>query len=384
MPTFKDLNTLSAEDRADTIANEINAALPEDYRHEVYRESLDDSEYRSKRNLARKVLLVGGAGYIGTTVTRHLLERGYAVKSLDNLIYGHYFTVLPFLLQPNYEFVNVDLRDTSTSLSEATDCTDIVILAGLVGDPITKKYPEESESINTVALQNFITGLKTVDSVRRVVFVSTCSNYGLIESDELAAETHELNPLSLYAKSKVAMEELLISETTTAKYSATILRFATAFGYSPRMRFDLTVSEFTRDLFLGKELVVYDADTWRPYCHVEDFGELIRRTIEAPKERIHSQIFNAGSDSNNLTKRMIVDAVCDTLPTANVRFQEHGSDPRNYRVDFRKVRSALYFDAGYNLKNGIQELLSILQLGLFTDNQVRGNSLHGNYELRET
>jgi len=366
--------------RANYVADEINRRLPADYRKAIYDESIREARARSDAGLKRKILLIGGAGYIGTIVTQHLLERGYLVKCIDNFIYGHDFTVLPFLANPGFEFSRIDMRDTSKVMGECRDCTDVVILAGLVGDPITKKYPRESEEINLLAMSALIEGLTTQSQINKVIFVSTCSNYGLIRSDELASETHQLNPLSLYAKAKVAIEQELINIGDSSGFSPTTLRFATAFGYSPRMRFDLTVSEFTRDLYLGRELVVYDADTWRPYCHVEDFAELIRRVLEAPVDRVNGATFNAGSDKNNFTKRMIVETVLQYIPDGNVKYQDKGSDPRNYRVNFEKVRNVFHFDPDRTIANGIEELVGIMALGFFnTDGPCPG--WWGNYSL---
>jgi nucleoside-diphosphate-sugar epimerase len=370
-----------AEARAEQVAHTLNEFLPGDYQQAVYEESLRETRARSRTGLQRKILLIGGAGYIGTIVTRHLLDRGYLVKCVDNFIYGHSFTVLPFLTDTRYEFARLDIRNTPEVLAECSDCTDIVILAGLVGDPITKKYPEAAEQINLQAMTDLIDGLKTQTQLNKVIFVSTCSNYGLIQSDELASETHELNPLSLYAKAKVAIEQKLLGVEDTVGFSPTTLRFATAFGYSPRMRFDLTVSEFTRDLYLGRELVVYDADTWRPYCHVDDFSELIRRVLEAPVDLVRQGTFNAGSDKNNFTKRMIVEAVLERVPDGQVKYLDKGSDPRNYRVDFEKVRRQLHFDAARTVADGVDELIDILSLGFFDFDDGAPANWWGNYSL---
>ena len=146
------------------------------------------------------------------------------------------------------------------------------------------------------------------------------------------------------------------------------------------MRFDLTISEFTRDMFLGKDLLVFDADTWRPYCHIRDFAELIRRTLEAPVDNVAFDVFNAGGEQNNFTKQMIVDAILKQLPEAQVRYQEHGADPRNYRVDFSKIQERLLFEPAYAVKDGIRELIAALQQGLFRDIS-QPTSFHGNWEI---
>jgi nucleoside-diphosphate-sugar epimerase len=197
----------------------------------------------------------------------------------------------------------------------------------------------------------------------------------------LANEEFELKPLSLYAKAKVAAEKKLLSMRGETDFTPTVLRFATAFGLSPRMRFDLTVSEFTKNLALGKELLVFDAHTWRPYCHVRDFARLIQIVLEAPKQKVANQVFNAGGDINNYTKQMIVDTILEYLPNSRVRYQEHGGDPRNYRVDFRKVREELNFSPRYTVKNGVAELLSAIETRVF-DHIEQSPSLYGNYEIQ--
>jgi nucleoside-diphosphate-sugar epimerase len=255
----------------------------------------------------------------------------------------------------------------------------VVLLAGLVGDPITKKYPNESKIINDEGVKNVI-DLCAEKNIEKFIFVSTCSNYGLIKDDELAHEKFVLNPLSLYAKSKVNAEKHILSLKGKTGMSPTILRFATAFGLSPRMRFDLTVSEFTRDLVMGNDLLVYDADTWRPYCHVGDFARLIQMVLEAPNEKVSFEVFNAGGDVNNATKQMIVDSILKIIPDGKVKYQEHGSDPRNYKVNFRKVQSILGFEPQYTVQDGINELVDAISNHIF-DYVDENRNFHGNYEI---
>lgn len=366
---------------AHRVAFTVNAHLPDSYRTEIFDEALRMStEILDKRGLEqRKVLIVGGAGYIGSVLTGHLLDSGYQVRCADLLVYGNGLTVVPYLSRPGYEFVHADLSDEAQFVSLLDGITDVVLLAGLVGDPVTKNFPEAAARINDGGHETMLK-LLNGRGLNRVIFVSTCSNYGLIEGDQLADENFELKPLSLYAKSKVAVEKALLSQKDV-DYTPVVLRFATAFGLSPRMRFDLTVSEFTRALALGEDLLVFDAHTWRPYCHVRDFSELIRRAIEAPKARVAFQVFNAGGDANNNTKQMIVDQILEQLPGAKVRYQEHGADPRNYRVDFGKVRQVLHFQPRFTVADGVSELIAAIRQGLFRD-IVQPTSYYGNWEPR--
>lgn len=358
----------------------INTSLPESYQAEVFEEGM-----RAARDVAsiraidgRKVLIVGGAGYIGSVLTSHLLDSGYQVRCADKLVYGHGLSVVPHLNRLGYEFINADLAEPEQFSKLLDGVTDVVLLAGLVGDPVTKNFPDAAARVND---QGHDTMIRLLDGrgLNRVVFVSTCSNYGLIEGDQLADENFELKPLSLYAQSKVAVENKLLALKGRVDYTPVILRFATAFGLSPRMRFDLTISEFTRAMALGEDLLVFDAHTWRPYCHVRDFSELIRRSIEAPVKRVAFEVFNAGGETNNNTKQMIIDSILEQLPEARVRYQEHGSDPRNYRVSFAKVRERLFFTPRYTVADGIRELINAINQGMFRD-IAQPASFFGNWE----
>tara|TARA_Y100000591_G_C21845651_1_gene708557 strand:+ start:613 stop:1614 length:1002 start_codon:yes stop_codon:yes gene_type:complete len=326
-----------------------------------------------------KTLLIGGEGYIGNIVSRKLLDNGYFVTSVDNLLYNNHASVLNNIQNKNYSFIHCDMLDSKIIEPEIKKADSIVLLAGLVGDPITKKYPEESVVINDQGVKNII-DLSAKHNKERFIFISTCSNYGLIEDGELADENYELAPLSLYAKSKVNAEKYIISLKDKTQMNPTILRFATAFGLSPRMRFDLTISEFTRDLACGKELLVYDAHTWRPYCHVQDFAKLIITILEAETKKVSFEVFNAGSDKNNATKKMIVDMILKKVPDGIVNYQKHGSDPRNYKVNFNKVRSVLNFIPSYSIEDGIDELLSVTRSGIF-DYVDSNKSSFGNYNI---
>lgn len=332
-----------------------------------------------KDNADRFILLVGGSGYIGTVITSHLLGAGYSVRVLDRLIYDNQTCVPIFLKHPNFDFRFGDIADAEMLRSALEDITDVVFLAGLVGDPITKKYPVESEFINVTGYERSFAVLDEFE-LAKVVFVSTCSNYGLIPEGDLATEDYELAPLSSYAVAKVRAERSLLALRGNVRYSPVILRFATAFGMSPRMRFDLTINEFTREMFFQDELVVYDPDTWRPYCHVNDFANVIDLILDAPAHKTAFEVFNAGGDTNNYTKRMVVEAIQAHLPGAPVQFQERGSDPRNYRVDFSKIKNTLNFEPAFDVDAGIRELITALEAGIF--HQIDTPSrFFGNYEI---
>ena len=368
------------KERAQFVAQELNRGLPSTVRKEIEQEYLMVAEEQGSRGRSdRRVLLIGGAGYVGSVIAGQLLKSGYLVRCMDLLLYRNDVCVLPLLLHPRYEFFYGDHCDPSAVNAALTDVTDVIILSGLVGDPITKKYPDASTAINDRGMSALISCFNG-KGLNRVVFVSTCSNYGLILDDVLADESFELKPLSLYAKAKVAVETTLLGSRGKVDYSPTVLRFSTAFGLSSRMRFDLTVNEFTRAMYLKQNLVVYDAHTWRPYCHTKDFGNAVQRVLEIGRSRIAFEVFNVGREENNCTKQSIVDTIKKHLPDAPVTYKEHGTDPRNYRVDFRKIREGLLFVPEYTVDDGVAEILGALKNHLF-DRVDENLPFYGNYEI---
>ena len=199
----------------------------------------------------------------------------------------------------------------------------------------------------------------------------------------MADENFELTPLSLYAKAKVEIEKYFLNKKNKVSYTGTVLRFSTAFGISPRMRFDLSISEFVKELYLGNELDIYDENTWRPYCHVRDFAKLLDLILKEKKENINFEVFNAGGDENNFTKKMIVNEISKHIPNANYRYVENGSDPRNYRVSFEKVKNVVGFEPSYTVDMGIRELIDAMQMGFFND--VSSNrEKYGNYIIENS
>jgi len=325
------------------------------------------------------VLLIGGAGYIGPVIAEKLLANGDSVIVLDNLIYDNKYALENLFRFDKFQFIQGNMGDDRTLVSSLKGVDHVVILAGLVGDPITKKYPVASTAINEINLQDCIKILSRME-LEKVVFISTCSNYGLIPEGDLADESYPTAPLSLYAQSKVAAEKFILSLADKEMFSPTILRFATAFGVAPRMRFDLTVNEFTREVFNRRELIVFDPDTWRPYCHVQDFAEIVDLVLSSPKDRVYGEIFNAGSEVNNFTKRQVINTIAQHVDISKVVFKDKGTDPRNYKVNFSKIREVLNFSPSYSLEKGIVEILSFLQTREI-DLSAQNRNMFGNYYL---
>jgi len=308
--------------------------------------------------MSKTVLLIGGAGYIGTVVASEFLSKGYKVKCYDSLIYNQKDCLKKLLSDKNFEFIKEDLRNESQNKIILKDAVNIVLLAGLVGDPITKKYPKISKEINLNSTKKFISQCKKAKNLKKLIFVSTCSNYGISKRGKISSERSKLNPLSSYAKYKVMIEKYILSLKNQVNFSSCILRFATAFGVSERMRFDLTVNHFVHSILNKQELEIYDKNTWRPYCHVKDFARLILKVLKTDQKKIHFQVFNAGSDKNNFTKKKILNEIIKILPYKKIKFKKGDVDKRDYRVSFKKVKKILKFQAKYSVKYGIKEIIN--------------------------
>lgn len=329
------------------------------------------------KNLNKKILLVGGEGYIGTVIKNYFLEKNYYVDSLDKLIYQNKNSPLSNN-SIKYKFIYGDILDLC-KFKNLNEYGLIIFLAGLVGDPITKKYTKLSNQINNLSIKKVINHL-TNNYRNKFFFISTCSNYGLIKNDELADEKFYLNPLSAYARAKVNIEKYLSSNYK--KIDFTIFRFATAFGVSPRMRFDLTLNQFVLDIMFKKKLEVYDADTWRPYCHVYDFARILEKAYSLNTKKIKHEIFNAGFNQNHSTKKNLIELIIKISEQKNnkIIFREfESSDPRNYRVNFNKINKLINLKPRFNLEDGISQIIEYVNNGVF--NNYKESIKSGNFNI---
>lgn len=325
----------------------------------------------------RKILLVGGAGYVGSVMAEMFLQQGASVHVLDNFLYGNGHTIVHLLEDQNFSYSVADFRDQSAFYKSLKGVSDVVLLASLVGDPITKSYPNLAERTNKDASIRLFDALNN-SSVERFIFTSTCSNYGIFDGEELATEEAALNPQSLYAETKIAVEQYILGHLEGLSFSPTILRISTAYGLSPRMRFDLTISDFTWTLANDEPLLVYDADTWRPYCHIRDIAKACMTVFEQPREKVAGEIFNVGDESQQFTKRMIVEEISKHLVQTNIEYKQGATDPRDYRVSFTKIARQLDFTCEHSVQEYIPELVKCLNEGMFPETRKRE---YGNYEI---
>lgn len=309
------------------------------------------------------VMVTGGAGYVGSVLIRDLLQEGYKVVCIDNLKFGGR-SLDSIWGNPSFSFIKADITDYNhiDSIIDILKCFAIIHLAAIVGDPACKLEPELAQRTNLDASIHLLN--KSIESgVTRFIFASTCSNYGKMKESEICDENSPLAPVSLYAKLKVEFENILLNIKNDS-FSPTVLRFSTVFGISPRMRFDLTVNEFTKEFALGRELVVFGEQFWRPYCHVSDISKAIILTLKAPKNKIAYNVFNVGDYSQNYTKKMIVDELLKQIPEGHVKFVHKDEDPRDYRVKFDKINNQLGFRISKTIPEGISEILTALRFGV--------------------
>jgi nucleoside-diphosphate-sugar epimerase len=297
-----------------------------------------------------KVLVTGGAGYIGCTLVPLLLEKNHSVRVLDNLMYGG-AGLLPHVRNPRFDFVKGDIRDPRAVGDAVRGCDAVIHLAAIVGFPACRKHPDEAQSVN-------VDGTKVVAEAagdRLVLFGSTGSNYGALV-DAVCTEETPLNPVSLYGKTKTAAERLLMDRCKTIAF-----RFATAFGASPRMRLDLLVNDFVYTALKMRYLVVYEAHFLRTFIHVYDIARAFLFALENA-DRMRHQVYNVGSEGMNYSKAQVCEMIRERVEYY-LHYADVGedADKRNYVVSYAKIR-ALGYETTISVQQGINELVRAVRV----------------------
>ena len=317
----------------------------------------------------RSILVTGGAGYVGSGLLNELLSKGYLVTCVDNLMFGGE-SLLGLWHNKNFKFYNCDINDRihfkKILLEKKYDA--VIHLAAIVGDPACKLYSDLAIKTNWDSSKWLIDKCKELD-VSKFIFASTCSNYGKMDDPKAYVDENSvLAPVSLYAELKVKFEKYMLNEMKKDnRFSPTSLRFSTVYGLSPRMRFDLTVNEFTKDLALGKELVIFGEKFWRPYCHVKDFSNAFITILNSPNEKVAYNVFNVGDTKENYTKQMLVNEIKKVLPNSKIKYVVKNDDPRDYRVNCDKIKKELGFKISMTVPDGIMEIKQVIQKNLIKD-----------------
>jgi nucleoside-diphosphate-sugar epimerase len=320
-----------------------------------------------------KVIITGGAGYLGSVLTTLLLAEGHQVRVLDSLAHGGE-SLLGAWCHPGFEFVRGDIRDCATVKAAVSGRDAVVHLAAIVGDPACGRNPDLARAVNLDASLQLIEESKQA-GVARFVFASTCSNYGRMQdADRYVDEESELRPVSLYAETKVAVEMALLQSRYSNGWNPTPLRFATIYGVSPRMRFDLTVNEFTLEMLTRKHLKVFGEQFWRPYVHVRDAARAIAMVLQSPTAKVAGRVFNVGATDQNFQKQQLVELIQPYAPDAVVEFVAKTEDPRDYRVSFSRIAGELGFETSRSVPQGIAEVARLVServIGEFDHSRYR-------------
>ncbi|MCB2219427.1 MAG: NAD(P)-dependent oxidoreductase [Bacteroidetes bacterium] len=313
-----------------------------------------------------KVLVTGGAGYIGSVLVRQLLNLDHQVRVLDLLNFGGE-SIVELMNDPNFEFIKGDVRNPDDQEKTLEGMDAVVNLAAIVGDPACAKQPDLARETNLEATKTLYT-MANKKGLKKFVFASTCSNYGkMSDPNSYVNEESELSPVSLYAETKVAGEIFLLSQDRNNVCKPTCLRFSTVYGLSPRIRFDLTVNEFTRDVAMGKELVIFGEQFWRPYCHVFDLARSVVQVLESDEEKTAFEVFNVGDTNENYQKQMLADEIKKQIPEAKISYVKKDEDPRDYRVSFKKINEQLEFNISKTVPEGIAQVIQVIQDGFLED-----------------
>lgn len=299
-----------------------------------------------------RILVTGSEGYIGTVLVPMLMERGYEVVGLDTCYVAsrHYVPGIR-----SYPMMKKDIRDVERPDLEGFEA--IIHLAALSNDPMGDLNPEITAAINHKGSVRLAEMARDV-GVKRFLFSSSCSIYGAGQSDKLD-ENAGFNPLTAYARSKVATERD-VSELATSDFSPVYLRNGTAYGLSPRMRFDLVLNNLTGwGCTTGKVTLLSDGTAWRPLVHIRDINLSMIASLEAPRELIHNEAFNVGIQNANYQIRTIAEQVAGAVPDSEVTFARGvEADVRNYNVSFDKIHTTLgsYFHPNWDIQDGINEI----------------------------
>jgi nucleoside-diphosphate-sugar epimerase len=295
-----------------------------------------------------KILVTGGAGYLGSIIVPELLADGYAVTVLDNLMHGQH-SLLECCADPNFDFIKGDICDKSL-MSELISKFDVIIpLAAIVGAPACKINPTLTRLVNYDAHINIV---KNLSRSQMVIFPTTNSGYGIGAKDTFCTEESPLRPISEYGRAKVEIEKALLDKGNAVTY-----RLATVFGMSPRMRIDLLVNDFTYRAYKDRFIILFEEHFRRNYIHIRDVARAFIFAI-SNFDKMKGEPFNAGLSSANLTKRQLCEKIKEYVPDFYIRSAPIGEDPdkRDYIVSNKKLES-LGWHPDYTLDMGVVELL---------------------------
>lgn len=319
----------------------------------------------------KHVLITGGAGYIGSLLTGELLRLGMKVTVIDDLIYGGE-SLMAYMAHPNFHFMKANViepRAIRTNLrSDWEKPTAIVHLAAIVGFPACQSVGRQVAWRYNVEATERIFDQAVQLGVKRVLYASSYSNYGLSTDGKPVSETSPLTPQSLYAETKIAAERFLLAQGDSS-CAPLIYRLATLYGLSPRPRFDLIINQFVLEAFTRRELLIYQRGYSRSFIHIQDAIRGFILGLQAADEKVRCQIYNLGSNEGNYTKDQIVELVLKRMPETVVTYKDmtFGGDMRDIAVSYEKIQGELGFTTRLTPEDGIREVHQALRTGLISN-----------------
>lgn len=322
----------------------------------IKEEFLTDSAIKSL-DLTEKVLVIGGAGYIGSTLVRLLLKNEFSVRVLDNLMFGRK-SIQELFSNPKFEYIEGDCTKIEDLIPCLKNVKAVIHLAAIVGDPAGDIDPELTEETNFHSVKILGEFCKYY-GIERLIFASTCSVYGS-SKDQLLNENSPLNPVSLYAETKLKAEQALL-KLKDENFHPCIMRLATVFGLSHRMRFDLVINLLTALAVKKKEISIFSGKQWRPFIHVKDVAKAIINILNQTPENISGEIFNIGMNENNFQIEEIGNLMNKIFPEIIVHQIKEKEDERSYRVSFDKAKNLINYKPEYKVADGIREIAKFVE-----------------------
>jgi nucleoside-diphosphate-sugar epimerase len=312
-------------------------------------------------NKVERVLVLGGAGYLGSVLMSKLLARGYKVRALDSFLFGE-SSIEGIKRHPDFEVVKGDIREIQPVVDAMKNCDAVIDLAAIVGDPACDENHDLAVEVNRAATRMLI-DIASGYGIRRFLFASSCSVYGA--SDFLMDEHSQVAPISTYAQTKVDSENLLI-EAGRPNFHPTILRLGTLFGLSYRPRLDLVVNLLTARAAITGKITIFNGTQWRPFLHVSDAARAFILCLEANPAVVSGEILNVGDYELNHQLMEISEKLTKVVPFVETCHVENG-DKRNYRVSFDKIHSRLGFRCEKTLDEGIAEMYQWIKTNKISD-----------------
>ena len=327
--------------------------------------------------MQKTIFISGGAGYVGSKLVEFSLQKKLKVICYDNLVYGKN-SIKKFYNNKNFIFVKGDIRDKKKlkKIFQFYKVDFVVNLASIVGDKQCQTIPKTAYEVNFLG-NKYLTEISKSEKVKKFVFASTCSNYGIVNPNEYANEKSELFPVSLYAESKIDCEKYLIGQSNK-NFSVTILRFATAYGVSNRTRFDLTINSFTYEALKYKKLHIFAKETWRPFIHVDDMCLMILKVFDFKGSKLNGSVLNAGFTSNNFSKKSIIEKIKKNVKNLKIEYVNAIIDRRDYRVNCDKIYKILKIKQKKSINQGIKEIILNIKNNSIKERDIKNNLLDNN------